>query len=222
MKIIIKKYSTILLAVCVLLSTQSYAYAQTAITSAQVVFTAGEGPTYPVDPENPGTDITTEPTVAGSLAIVSVSNFDFGAIPVKTTDGLYDITTDKPNIQVVDLRGSGTGWKVSAGVSSFTSDGSDSLPGASILINNGNPNSLSVSPAPVQHSVELTTDGQAAPVITAAAGAGTGLWVMRWYPPAPTGEQEPEGAYVQLSIPAGTATVGNHSATINWTLANTP
>lgn len=207
-----------LLVACVLLSARFPVYAQNATTRAQVEFTAGEGPTYPVEPENPGENVTTEPSVEGSLAIVSISHFNFGAKSVTARAGLYDIVTTQPNIQVVDLRGSGTGWKVTASVSKFRSGENESLPGAAIHIYKGRAISLSNSPAPTQATnLKLPADGSALPVITAQNGAGLGLWVMRWYPSA-----EETGVYIQLEVPAGIATVGSHTATINWILENAP
>lgn len=214
----IRKLIIYLLAVCLVFPAHTRAFAQTPTTEAQVEITAGTGPTYPVNPEDPGTDIDTEPSVTGSLAIVSISDFNFGSIAVTGGGGLYNITTNQPNVQVVDLRGSGSGWSLSASVTGFTSGGSASLPGARIHIYNGRPNSVvSGAYAPAQITdLALTTDNTQAKLISAAAGTGMGLWVMRWYPAAAG------TAYIQLDIPAGTATVGTHTATINWTLSDTP
>lgn len=221
---VIIKSCVCLPAACVLFTAQPHAYAQNTTTETEIEFSPGTGPTTSVDPENPGNDEDIAPPVSGSLAIVSISDFNFGNMPVTAETGLYDITTVKPNIQVVDLRGSGTGWKVTAAVSNFTSgvsidtDDNTSLPGAVIHIYEGRPNSLSAAPPPVQRKdLVLTTDNKPFPVITAADGAGAGLWVMRWYPD--TGGAD---AFIQLEVPAGVATVGTHTATINWTLSDTP
>lgn len=214
------------LTACMLFSLPPHARAETTgettgETKARIEFTEGEGPTYPVNPEDPGTDITTESSVEGSLAIVTVSDFNFGSIRVTGGTGLFNITTVQPNIQVVDLRGTGSGWSVNASVTGFTSGtpAVPSLPGARIHIYNGRPNSVaSLTYAPTQLTNRvLPTDSTEVKVITAAAGTGTGLWVMRWYPPAAE-----TTAYVQLEVPAGAATLGTHTATINWTLGNTP
>lgn len=217
MKNIKMRYSIILIIICFLFSGQPHIYAQTSTTESQVEFTAGEGPTYPVDPDDPDTSVETDPPVTGSLAIVSVSDFDFGVIPVNAMGGLYDIKTAKPNIQVVDLRGSGTGWEVTASLSEFTNGESESLQGAVIHIYSGAASSLSNAPAPEQQRLALTADGTPKNVITAYTGEGTGLWVMRWYPNA-----DDSAAYVQLEIPPGVATRGKHTATINWVLEDTP
>lgn len=218
MKDKIKILVTCLLAVCFLFSDQFSANAETT-TEATIEITAGTGPTLPVNPEDPSKDLTGEPSVTGSLAILTISNFNFGTITAESAAGLYNITTAQPNIQVVDLRGVGSGWSVSAAVTGFKSNDAPSLPGASIHIYSGRPNSLvSASYAPSQTAnVELTTDNTPVKVITAPGGTGMGLWVMRWYPSS--GETT---AYVQLEIPAGVAIVGTHTATINWTLKDTP
>lgn len=206
-----------LMAICVMLSSQSSVLADTT-TEATITITAGTGPTLPVNPENPSIDIDDETPVTGSLAILTVSNFNFGTITAAGVAGLYDITTYQPNIQVVDIRGAGTGWSVSASVTGFNNG--TTLPGASIHISGGRPNSLvSAIYAPTQiANVELTTDGATVKVITAPDGAGMGLWVMRWYPAS----EEEVTAYVKLEIPEGVATVGTHTATITWELTDTP
>lgn len=215
----IRKLAICLLAVCVMCAAQPSASADTT-TEATIEITAGTGPTLPVNPEDPNEDLDDETPVTGSLAILSVSNFNFGTISAAAVAVLYDITTYQPNMQVVDLRGVGTGWSVSAAVTGFESGGASSLPGASIHIYSGRPNSLvSALYAPSQiANVELTTDNNPVKVITAPDGTGMGLWVMRWYPSS----EEETTAYVQLEIPAGVATVGTHTATINWTLKDTP
>lgn len=215
MKKIIIKYRIFLFAACAILLTLTYAYAQNAKTDATVEFVEGTGPTYPVHPEDPDTDGNEGP-VGGSLAIVSVSDFYFGQIPVMASTQEYAIEPGLPNIQVVDLRGTATGWKVSASMTRFSDGTNPTLPGATILIDNGRPNASleNLSDPPVQKNVKLTADTEPATILTAAPGAGTGLWVMRWYPPGA------ERAYVHLEIPAGSATRGNHSAEINWILAD--
>lgn len=192
----------------------------TELTEATVEFTYGEGPTLPVNPDNPEEDLVDGNAITGSLAIVSVSDFNFGSIRVAGKTAFYDIVTGRPNIQVVDLRGSGTGWSVSAVVSRFKdSDEAFSLPGASIHVYDGRPNSLALtSSSPLQITgVELPADGSSVKVITAPERTPAGLWVMRWYPPTDSTD-----AYIKLEIPAGAATVGTHTAKINWVLSDTP
>lgn len=216
-----RKWILYLFAVIILISAQFSVYAQTSGEStAQVEFIAGTGPTYPVNPENPGESIETETPVTGSLVLVSVSNFNFGSsLQISGNTAKYNITTFQPNIQVADLRGTRVGWSVTASLSGFTSGSAPTLQGASIHISNVRPNStVSTEYAPVQTAdIELTSDNAAVKVITASEGNGSGHWVMRWYPPA-----DQTNAYIQLEIPGGTATVGTHTASINWTLQDTP
>lgn len=218
MKNIGKVTICLLTSICVLLSAQSSVYAVSP-TQVTIEIKAGTGPTHPVNPEDPGENLVGEPQVTGSLVILSVSHFNFGTITATGTTQKHNITTYQPNIQVVDLRGTGTGWSVSATASGFISNGSSSLPGAVIRIAGARPNSqVSSSYAPTQiANVALTTDNESVKVITAPDGHGMGLWVMRWYP----SDEEP-AAYITLEIPAGVATLGNHTATINWTLKDTP
>jgi len=211
------KLTMCLLAVCTLCAAGPSAWAQT--SEASIEITAGTGPTYPVNPEDPSEDLTDETPVSGSLAILMVSDFNFGAVATATITEKHNTTTFQPNIQVVDLRGTGTGWSVSASVSGFTNGGTPSLSGAVIHIYNGRPTSLvsaQYAPIPIENSA-LTADNSPVKVITAPNGTGMGLWVMRWYP-----SSEETTPYVQLEIPAGTATLGTHTATINWSLSDTP
>lgn len=219
MKRFMRKYLMIYLIAFALPILPLYGYASlpNAVTEAQVEFEVGQGPTYPVDPDEPETEGNTGGS-EGSFLIVSVSDFEFGKMTIGATTQWLDIQTLRPNIQVVDLRGTNAGWRVSAAVSRFEdASNNPSLPGAVIHIHNGTPKSTSVSGEPVQiEDVELTADGESFPVITAAPGAGMGLWVMRWYP-------ETEGpAYVELEVPAGSATLGAHTANIDWVLENGP
>lgn len=212
------RYTLLIYTTFLLISLPINIYAQPN-SQAEIEITAGIGPTIPVNPENPGENLPDTEGVPGSLVIVNVTNFDFGTISVSQTTGTHNIITNEPHIQVVDLRGTHAGWSVSASVTPFkTSGGASSLPSAVIHITNGRPNSLiSNLYAPSQVSnVKLTTDNATVKVITAPDGTGMGLWVMRWYPPSGVND------YIKLEIPAGAATTGIHTATINWILSNIP
>ncbi|MCC8023011.1 MAG: WxL domain-containing protein [Clostridiales bacterium] len=196
-------------------------FAETGHSSdATVSFTEGTGPTSPVDPENPDEDKDGGEPVYGSLAIVYASDFAFGSGVISSKPMYYDIVTPQPNVQVVDLRGTLSGWELDASVSAFANEaGQPSLPGAVIHIQDGRLNSTSDdSYAPDVHTqIALKTDGSTARILTAQPGKGGGLWVERFYP-----DGTAQDALVQLEIPAGAAELGAHTATITWTLSNTP
>lgn len=190
-------------------------------SEANIEFLKGDGPTEPVDPEDPSKPMEPEePEVTGSLAIIYLSSFNFGSGKTSPETELYDIQTEQPNIQIVDLRGTNTGWALDASVSGFTNAaGKASLPGAVIHIKGGRLNSA-VSPAyapTVSSDVKLTTDNSPNRILTADSGKGAGLWIDRLYP-----ENEGDPSLTQLEIPAGAITLGSHTAQITWTLSDTP
>lgn len=189
-------------------------------TSEYIELDTEEYTARPADPDNVFDDISDASPVTAPLAIVSVCDFDFGEGSISSSRQFYDIKTDKPNIQVADLRQTPSGWKLDACVSPFTgSGGQETLSGSSIRIRNGRINSvtpLSYSPQ-ADTDIVLTTDGSPARIITAEPGTGQGLWVDRLYP-----ESSANGSYVQLEVPAGIASAGRHTATITWILSNTP
>lgn len=214
MKAIIKRTFIYLLAFCMLYTAGPSASAKT--SSASVKINPSNGPTRPVDPDTLADDLTKD-EVYGDLAILLVSDFNFGVIDVSTVAETYDIYSERPNIQIVDLRGTGKGWSVTATLSEFT-DGTEAitLEGSEIYIRNGRPNSkVSMEYAPTPVNATLSSDNEDIKIIDAPINTGMGLWVMRWYP-----ENTQDDAYVQLYIPAGVARMGTHTATITWTLVN--
>lgn len=202
-------------------------------SKAAITFLAGSGPVTPVDPTNPTkplvpsgpTDPTDPPTGnAGSLTLDYVSSVEFGANEISNKTEVYSAKSKKPFIQVTDRRGTGEGWSIVAKSSKFTNGTVDTLPGAIISFKNGTTVSLSTGGSPViNKTISLNTDGSiASTVVAASAGTGFGTWVTRWLGPTP---EENDGALndnVTLTIPAGSATVGNHEATITWTLTDAP
>ena len=198
-------------------------------SQATVEFTAPTEPVAPVNPEDPtqpnpdAGDAGNITGQEGPLSLDYVSHLDFGNQIISTSQEVYEATTDLPYIQVSDLRGTGEGWEVIAQVSHFNNEGIDSLPGSSIQLNNGNAVSTSTTDGPVINpSINLVTGRDPVNVVTAApkedgstvsTAQGLGTWVMRWL-----GESEGTNEKVTLTVPGSTASVGNHTATITWTL----
>lgn len=205
-------------------------------SNATVNFTAPDdivGPVDPTDPSQPNTDdpegngyITGQ---IGPLSLDYVSHIDFGSQEISTTEQVYESTTLEPYIQVTDVSGTGDGWQVTAQASEFIGDDNTvSLPGSSIQFNNGDTASTSDSENPViEEAINLVTGGDAADVVTAASRAtgepvntaqGLGTWVTRWL----AGGEATSNGNVTLTVPGSSASAGDHTAEISWTLANGP
>lgn len=186
------------------------------LTSSMVLFVFA--PTVlAADTADTGTsDVTIEFTAGtgegGPLTLDYVSSFEFAVQEVSGSDEIYQTTTLDPYIQITDRRGTGAGWNVIAQVSNFMRGTEVSLPGAVITLNNGTAEGNIYSSEPVpQRPVVLNPGGEASKVIIAGENAGMGTWKNKWSP-----------TNVTLDIPAGSATVGNHTSTITWTLQDAP
>jgi WxL domain surface cell wall-binding len=181
-------------------------------------------PTKPLNPPGP-TDPTDPPTGnAGPLSLDYVSSVAFGSKEISNKSEVYTSTSKKPFIQVSDLRGTGAGWTVTAKASKFTDGTADTLPGAVLTFKDGDFTSTSTSTAPtVEQSIVLNADGStSSKVFSAIPGAGLGTWVARWLGPNPNVDDGALNDKVTLTIPVGSATVGNHEATVTWTLTDAP
>lgn len=202
-------------------------------SNATVEFSAPTDTVDPVDPEspeNPNTDITPEDgnntNQVGPLSLDYISNIDFGSHDISTSAVTLQTGTVEPYIQVSDRRGTGEGWNVQALANSFTSEGINTLPGATISFLNGETNSTSTTAEPVvNENIVLSADGDAVNVVTAAArevdgpissAQGLGTWVASWLTSyAPESE-------VSLYIPEAASSPGTHTAVIDWTLTAGP
>ncbi|EDO1366726.1 WxL domain-containing protein [Listeria monocytogenes] len=203
-------------------------------SKATVKFKAGAGVVNPVDPENPTKPIDpldpsnpTDPGTGntGSLTLDYVSSVNFGEQEVSSTEQSYSSTSRKPFIQISDRRGTGAGWKVTATATAFQNeDGTASLSGATLSFKNGETASASTTattPTAAQ-TVELPTDGTSiVSVVSAKASEGMGTWINRWFGATPN-DTASLNDNVKLTIPAGSATLGDHEATITWTLSDAP
>lgn len=203
-------------------------------SKASIKFKAGTGIVNPVDPEDPSKPIEptdpsnpTDPGTGntGSLTLDYVSSVNFGEHEVSSKEESYSSTARKPFIQVSDRRGTGAGWKVTATASAFKNEeGTASLSGAELSFKNGETASTSTtatSPKAIQ-TVELPTDGTSiVNVVSAKESEGMGTWINRWFGATPN-DTASLNDNVKLTIPAGSATLGDHEATITWTLSDAP
>ncbi|WP_207696227.1 hypothetical protein DOK67_0002041 [Enterococcus sp. DIV0212c] len=178
-------------------------------------------PNEPVDPEkpvDPGEEGGTGQV--GLLTIDAVSQFNFGSAAIsggETKTNAVAKDGETLGIQVTDKRGTGAGWNVRAKISNFEDKTDDknikTLKGATVKIPAGtfktSANGDTLNPptaANAQGTVIGTTETQ---LITAAKEKGKGSWVNAW------------ADQVELVIPGGNL-VGTYSATITWTLIDTP
>ncbi|QBO35541.1 WxL domain-containing protein [Periweissella cryptocerci] len=199
-------------------------------------------PVVPVDPTNPDTPVT--PGTSGPLSIDYISNFDFGSQQITTATKTYEATaqsfTDAKQAaaplyaQVTDNRGSDAGWNLSAKVSKFTS-GANELTGAQISLANSAAVKATTNNAVAPTVSNVTLDpANAATVASAAKGAGAGTWVDSFgsnsdlgsatdtATDGTTSSRDTDKA-VTLEVPnGGNAKAQKYTATIDWTLADTP
>lgn len=223
--------SVLLLAPFALFSAAK-AYAQSSFTSnASITFVPGEGtppvldPTDPTQPFEPGVepgDPSDDPTNdAGPLTLDYVSSLDFGSHSIESEATIYESTVLRPFIQVTDRRGTGDGWHVTAQLSAFANETETTLPGAVLTLKNGSVISTTTGGEPTANDpVALYAGGAAEIVVNAQENEGLGTWITRWFPVNPSVPNVNDS--VTLEIPAGAATVGDHQATITWTLHDAP
>lgn len=160
-------------------------------------------------------DVTFTP---GALTLEAVSTINYGSQTISVNDAAY-IPTNPETIKVVvsDARGTNAGWKLSGKLNGFKdSAAAASLPNASLNFKNTQAvtNSDADAPTPV-NAIKLTSGtSTASPFASAATGAGAGTWTFTW--------PDSENKGVTLNVPAAMATLGKHTSTIDWTLADAP
>lgn len=219
-------------------------------TTGQVTFVPSTSttPTDPVNPTDPDTPVVpvdpTDPTkpiqpgTTGPLSIDYISNFDFGTQEITTATKAYEATAqsftdDKQSnaplyAQITDNRGNDAGWNLSVKASTFTS-GDNTLTGAQISLANSAAVKATTNnaTAPAVSNVTLNP-ANAVTVANAATGAGAGTWVDSFGTTADLGTATEDASRnvdkaVTLEVPnGGNAKAQKYTATIDWTLADTP
>jgi len=172
-------------------------------------------PADPTDPQDPPTEN------AGYLTLDYVSSINLGKHTIEGSTEVYESEELRPFIQVTDRRGTGSGWAVTAVASEFeTDDDQDTLPGSILMFKNGSVISPGNSAAPYPYpDVELHPGGESDWVLWADQDTGLGTWVNRWFP---SEENSDLNDHVLLEVPGGSATVGEHKATVTWLLTDAP
>lgn len=177
-----------------------------------------ENPTEPL--ENPD-DKPTNDSGALTLDLVPSISFPQQVVAHET----FNVQTDKqkPFVQISDRRNTDEGWMITAQMSHFRNvdTNSDSLLGATITFEGGKPSSpiTSTEEPIVNQHIELVSGGEADTVMYAIPGSGSGTWLTRWYD---TDENEKTQGNVFLTVPQGSAQVGDQEATITWTIQDVP
>ena len=150
----------------------------------------------------------------GDLHIVNASSFSFGTQSISAATLFYSPQGTNVTVDVSDLRGTGAGWSLNALASRFYNGGVASLPGARMYLEDGQASTEGgVGQRPfVTGSIILDCDGvTSSRMAWAIVGAGMGNSTIVWL-----------WENVYLEVIGGTATIGNHIATINWSLQNAP
>lgn len=178
-------------------------FAAESIGDSEGIVKFREGTTIdPENPENPDPENPIGPGVEGPLAIVQVSNWDFGelAISVKseqyrvlntvtaiadpiTGEATGETATSNPFIQTGDLTGSGLGWTLKlAQEDQFTSNANaeSKLNGSELTITGTKYYSDTITntavPEDMAGDVKLAPEAGSVNLVTAAPNHGVGSW----------------------------------------------
>ena len=193
----------------------------------------------PRDPLNPDVDVDpdnrpTLPENQGLISIDFISQFDFGHVPIRSSQAYYPALPQKlrdaeddsaggerPNyVQISDRREEPTGWTLSARMdeAGFVSEEGHQLRGVQLLLNNIRmaTTSSNTSSAPTYwESRELNTGRQI--LAKAEEGQGSGTWIQRF------GDGETMDQSVMLEVPvSATPQATSYTGIIHWELSFVP
>ena len=140
-----------------------------------------------------------------------VPSFDFGQQKITTENQTYTAKEDGV-LKVTDLRGTGAGWKVTVTQQAqLTTDDNDELTGAQLSLLNATVKNTNNEVPTAATDVTLTPE-VASTVLTADVDKGNGLSTLTW-----------SKDNSKLSVPGQTTKKAKqYTATLEWTLADTP
>lgn len=176
-------------------------------------------------------DITEKPQNGSNFLIKGVSDFDFKQIPLGETRAASFLEKGGKNyshgIEVADVTGDGTGWKVQVKMKSFViSEGThkdEVLKGWTLKIPTEKVTSKSsptdVSAIPTGQEVTISGDTSAV-VFQADQGKGMGRYTNMFETYKPSADPKRKTG-VQLSIPI-TARKASYAGKLEWKLYNVP
>lgn len=194
-----------------------------------------EGPTEPVDPENPKEGSQppngAENNGTGNTGLLRLDYipevFSFGTAKAAVQDQVYqakkpkntnDKELDKQWVQVSDDRMTADGWSLNAKMTTEFSSGSSTLTGGYILLPEGKMYNTHTGAAPVADgslktgAIELTTTEKVVFAARNDSAAGKLISTKVW-----------DAEAVSLKVNGGTAKPNQvYKTTINWTVTNTP
>ncbi|MGJ0740166.1 WxL domain-containing protein [Enterococcus casseliflavus] len=193
----------------------------------------------PRDPLNPDVDVDpdnrpTLPENQGLISIDFISQFDFGHVPIRSSQAYYPALPQKlrnaeddpagverPNyVQISDRREESTGWTLSARLdeAGFVSEEGHQLRGVQLLLNNirmATTSSNTSSTPTYWESRELNAGRQI--LAKAEEGQGSGTWIQRF------GDGETMDQSVMLEVPvSATPQATSYTGIIHWELSFVP
>ncbi|MBO6349472.1 WxL domain-containing protein [Enterococcus casseliflavus] len=193
----------------------------------------------PRDPLNPDVDVDpdnrpTLPENQGLISIDFISQFDFGHVPIRSSQAYYPALPQKlrnaeddpaggerPNyVQISDRRKESTGWTLSARLdeAGFVSEEGHQLRGVQLLLNNirmATTSSNTSSTPTYWESRELNAGRQI--LAKAEEGQGSGTWIQRF------GDGETMDQSVMLEVPVNaTPQATSYTGIIHWELSFVP
>lgn len=210
------------------------------ITSdADMIYEKNTDITNPIDPTDPGNEITPnpdeprQPGTAGPLSIDFASNLHFGQQKMSGKQETYyakltqvvetktGAKKDVPNyVQVTDNRGTNSGWHLTVKQNGQLKNGTNVLEGAQISLLNSTLVTLHDGEKPTANAL-VTLDaisGDAAEIVNAKNGSGSGTWANLF------GKDISEAAKsVKLVVPGKTKKVeGSYKTTLTFELIDSP
>lgn len=241
------------LAICMLLVLLLVPTRAVAAENMDVEFVPGT--TSPIlDPDNPDTviantdGIITETKGSNGIVFLAVPTLNFGDElgfnPAATR--YYLRGPERPFVQVSDLRGVGTGWKlqISAGPMALVDNPSSVFRGARIHMVEGTVNTsnqalkgTAKSPS-ISNEIVIACDSAATPQVAMDAtvnplggmpkGRGMGAWIGRWYQEGADGKfdrnafiaNDSSNSKIWLYVPRAQWRPGRFQISINWDLVN--
>lgn len=180
---------------------------------SEISITEGDGSTDPLEPGLPGD----ETGHTGSLTIDNITHLTFGTQQLSSKKEVYKTTSAKPNVQVTDQRGVGTGWNLMVASSKFSTEEGQELKGAFLKFEKGRVGTTedNTSDAPLANEVSFELSNDPMIIMSADEDAGLGTWVNRLFNEGNTDN------LVSLEVPSGNK-VGVYSANLDWTLSDAP
>ena len=209
-------------------------------TTAKVEFekveTGGENTEKPTPPGGgeiePGPGGET-PETTSDLMITFAPNFDFGTVKldakakVVSAKNLIENEAGKVThfVQVKDVRGTHTGWSLSATATALENGDSILDGGSSIQISNFNVKGEegNMATTPTSTFNEIKFDGNQTDVMSAGANAGEGVWSGLMGKDNTQTEELNNDVKLNLTgTDAVKASVGEYTSTITWNLVGAP